>query len=95
MKKHLFIFTLLIGLLCGGVCRGSLSDKSKVCPDKKLKTGFYVDDGSRGNGAFTWAQLLFYSLQLEVTLLDGKDIRDGKLDNLDLLVVPVRVGKSK
>ena len=88
MKKHFIIFSLLIGLLCGGVCRGSLSDKSKVCPDKKLKTGFYVDNGSRGNGAFTWAQLLFYSPQLEVTLLDGKDIRDGKLDNLDLLVVP-------
>ena len=37
----------------------------------------------------------FTPRSLKFTLLDGKDIRDGKLDNLDLLVVPVRVGKSK
>ena len=82
-------------LLGGCICKDNSSEKSAVITGKKLKTGFYVDDGSRGNGAFTWAQLLFYSPQLEVTLLDGKDIRNGKLDNLDLLVVPVRVGKSK
>ena len=26
---------------------------------KKLKVGYYVDEGSRSNGAFQWAQLLF------------------------------------
>ncbi|MBO5690154.1 MAG: hypothetical protein J6S73_09500, partial [Lentisphaeria bacterium] len=46
------------------------------------------DEGSRSAGVFYWAQLLFYSPQLDVTLLDGKDIREGKLDSLDLLLIP-------
>lgn len=55
---------------------------------KKLKVGYYVDEGSRSNGAFQWAQLLFYSPELDVTLLVAEDIRAGKLDGLDLLVIP-------
>lgn len=54
----------------------------------RVKVGFFVDNGSRGSGVLYWARLLHYSPQLEVTLLDGKDIRDGKLDGLDLLMVP-------
>lgn len=54
----------------------------------KLKVGFYVDKGGRGGGTLRWAQFLHYSPQFEVTLLDGQDLRDGKLDGLDLLVIP-------
>ena len=53
-----------------------------------MKVGFFVDDGSRGGGVFKVARLLYYSPQLEITMLDGKDIRDGKLEKLDLLVIP-------
>ena len=54
----------------------------------KLKVGFYVDRGSRSGGTLRWAQILHYSPQFEVTLLDGQDLRDGKLDGLDLLMIP-------
>lgn len=63
MKKSFIILLLFtstaVGLLSGCICKGSLSDKTTVSSGKKIKTGFYVDNGSRGSGAFLWAQLLF------------------------------------
>ncbi|MBQ9337520.1 MAG: hypothetical protein IJS14_09535 [Lentisphaeria bacterium] len=56
--------------------------------EKKIRTGFYVEDGSRSCGVLFWARLLAYSPQLEVTLIDAADVRAGKLKGLDLLVVP-------
>lgn len=59
-----------------------------VYTGKKIKVGFFVGDGSRSSGVFYWAQLLFYSPQLQVELLDAEDIRSGKLKELDLLLIP-------
>ena len=92
MKKHFFTASLIaaaLAVLPAG-CAGStpLPAENTALMPEKLKVGYYVDDGSRSNGAFYWAQLLFYSPQLEVTLLDAEDIRNGQLDKLDLLVIP-------
>ena len=57
-------------------------------PEKKIKTAFYVDKGSRGGGVLNLARLLSYSPELDVTLVHGKDLREGKLKNFDLLVMP-------
>ena len=54
----------------------------------KVNVGLFLDDGCRGNGALQWVMLLAHSPQLNLTLLDGQDIRDGKLDGLQLLVCP-------
>ncbi|MBQ7652425.1 MAG: hypothetical protein IJS15_15815 [Victivallales bacterium] len=54
----------------------------------KLKVGLFLDEGCRGNGALQWVMLLAHSPQVELTLLDGKAIRDGKLNGLKLLVCP-------
>ena len=54
----------------------------------KVKVGFYIENGSLGCGVLYWARILHFSPQLEVTLVNGKDIRDGKLKGLDLLMVP-------
>ncbi len=54
----------------------------------KVKVGFYIDSGSRGGGVLYWARILHFSPQLEVTIVNGKDIRDGKLKGLDLLLIP-------
>lgn len=54
----------------------------------RVKVGFFVDSGSRGGAVLHWARILHYSPQLEVTMVDGRDIRDGKLKGLDLLMVP-------
>ena len=89
MKKIFLMLLFACALLAAG-CRTKLctGDLFSGTEEKRLKTGFFVDDGSRGGGVFKAARLLYHSPQLDVTLLDGKDIRDGKLDGLDLLVIP-------
>ena len=54
----------------------------------KVKVGLFLDRGCRGNGALQWARLLAHCPQLDLMLLDAKDIRNGKLDGLQLLVCP-------
>ena len=54
----------------------------------KVKVGLFLDRGCRGNGALQWARLLAHCPQLDLTILNAKDIRAGKLDGLQLLVCP-------
>ncbi len=89
MRKLFFAFFAAAVILSAGcVSTHSALEVKKVNAEKKIRTGFFVDDGSRGGGVFMIARLLYYAPQLDVTLLNGKDIRDGKLDELDLLVIP-------
>ena len=92
MKKHLLssllIFSAALVFAAGCASNNCKLPGNEVKCGKKLKVGYYVDDGSRSNGAYFWAQLLFYSPQLDVTMLMAEDIRAGKLDGLDLLVIP-------
>ena len=69
-------------------CKKNTSENSVAYVGKKLKAGYYIGDGSSGHGVYWLARLLHYSPQLETVLLDGKDIQNGKLDGLDILVVP-------
>lgn len=85
MKK---IFVLMMFAALFAVCGCKTVTVAEKSPAPVLKTGFFVDQGSQGGGVFKAARLLYHSPQLDVTLLDGKDIRDGKLDGLDLLVIP-------
>ena len=55
---------------------------------KIIRTGLYVDRGSAGSGVVRLARILEFSPELELTLLTGQDLRDGKLKDLDLLVIP-------
>ena len=55
---------------------------------KRIRTALYLDQGSLGSGVFHWARLLHYSPQIELRFVNGEDIRGGKLDELDLLVMP-------
>ena len=79
----------------------SISFKKKAKPEKenaeqqteevvqqKLKVGLYLDEGCRGNGPFQWARLLANSPQIELILLNGKGIRDGRLSEVQLLLCP-------
>ena len=66
----------------------STSTKNTQADLQKVKVGLFLDKGCFGNGPLRWARLLANSPQLELTLLDGKDIRYGKLDELQLLVCP-------
>ena len=52
----------------------------------KIHVGLFLDKGCFGNGTLMWARLLANSPQLELTLLDGQDVRYGKLSEVQLLV---------
>ena len=56
--------------------------------NRKLKVGFYVGLGGRNTGAMQWARFFRWSPQVELALIDAQDVRDGKLNGLDLFMVP-------
>lgn len=53
-----------------------------------FKAGLYCGLGSRGGGNVYWGKILEDSPDVELVLLDGEDLRTGKLDGLDILVMP-------
>ena len=53
-----------------------------------LKVGVYADRGPGGIGAVEWFRLVHESPEMELKLLDGKMVREGALDGLDLLIMP-------
>ena len=53
-----------------------------------LKVALYVDDGCRGTGLIRWAEIFRDSPDAELKLVSGQDIRDGALDDRELLVMP-------
>ncbi len=61
----------------------------------KVKVGLFLDKGCRGNGAWQWARLLGHCPQLDLTFLDANDIRNGKLDGLQLLLCPGGSSKAQ
>ena len=83
----LFVPAFLLVLSVCFVCNAASEGKAQVS-DKRLKVGYYIDTGSNSSGVHHIARLLYYSPQFEVTLLDGKDLRDGKLNGLDLFIIP-------
>lgn len=52
------------------------------------KVGLYCDLGSRGDNLVRWGLILRESPDVDLTLLDGDDLRRGALTGLDLLVMP-------
>ena len=59
---------------------------------KKTKAGLYCGLGSRGKYSVYWAKILADSPDTELVYLDGWDLRNGRLDGLDILVMPGGTG---
>ena len=53
-----------------------------------LKVAVYADNGPSGIGAVEWFRLVDESPEMELHLVDGKAVRAGALEGLDLLVMP-------
>lgn len=58
----------------------------------KLRVALYVDKGCRGNGIIHWAEILHDAPEVELRVVDGAEIRDGALDDRELLVMPGGAG---
>ena len=88
--KKIFAFIPVL-LICAG-CAVCTSAPQKVSPQKytgkKIKTAFYIDKGARGGGVANLARLLTYSPQIEMTMVNGEDLRKGILKNFDMVVMP-------
>ena len=82
----LLFFIAAISAICGCASCDSLAAAAPAA--KKVKFGLYVDGGASGNGVFHLASLIYHSPQAELVLLSAADIRNGKLNGIDLLVMP-------
>ena len=85
--KNLQLLFALFLLACAG-CRHVAPAPTFSPTEAPMKVGFFVGNGSRGNGIFLLGQMLSHSSQVELTLLDGQDLRAGKLAGQQLLLVP-------
>ena len=88
MKTRLFWTTLSIAVMMILTSCTTIEYEQSATEAPKVKIGLFLDEGCRGNGPYQWVRLLANSPQLDLTLLDGQDIRDGKLADLQVLLCP-------
>ena len=66
-----------------------LSTKEQVWKESRpVRTGVFAGVGSMGLSSTELIRYVARSPELDLTLIDGEDIRNGALNGLDLLVVP-------
>lgn len=53
-----------------------------------LKVAVYVDKGSKGIGAVEWVRIVDESPEMKLKLVDGALVREGALNDQDILVMP-------
>ncbi len=87
LRQCTAVFYLLFALLAFVGCR-HVTPILPETPEPPIKVGYFVGNGSRGGGVFLLGQILSHSPQVELTLLDGADLRAGKLAGQQLFVVP-------
>ena len=93
---HITILAAALAVACGCATSQPACSQKTCCGQsaaaqqcqKPLKVGVYADEGPGGIGAIEWFRLVKESPDMELKLLDGKAVRAGGLDGLDLLVMP-------
>ena len=85
IASHLKSFLPILLIVAAG-CRHA-TPTTEVAGER-LRVGFFVGAGSNGPNVINLGRLLAHSPQVELTLLDGKDVRAGQLEGKNLLVIP-------
>lgn len=89
MKKRALCFlTGLFAVLIFSGCNSVLPTQDEVPEKGKLKVGLYVDRGSSGGGLMHWAAIAEFSPQAELVTLTGEDVRNGKLKDVNVVIMP-------
>ena len=81
------VATVVLAAVCSAASHASAGGTEER-PAKRLKVAIYLDSGSAGNGVFHWIRLIAHSPQLELHGVTGADVRAGKLEGMDVLVMP-------
>ena len=90
-KRGYSLFAGAVAMLMTAACGTVQADgpeKASAEAAPKVRVALFLDEGCRGNGALHWARMLARSPQIDLTIIDGKALRDGKLDGCKLLVCP-------
>ena len=75
MKKTLVLLAVVVAVSAWG-------------ETAKVKVGMYLGRGGRSNGASTGVRMLATAPEVEVSWLEGDDVRAGRLEGLDMIVMP-------
>ena len=98
-KLYMVLLVGVLALAYGCVSGHSESPSANAVPSTSvaapLKVGVYADAGPSGIGAVEWFRLVNESPEMEIKLLDGKMVRAGGLDGLDVLVMPGGSSKTE
>ena len=90
-KRFMAVVPIALATVLSAASCGSTEHTAKPVEEqsvKRLKVALYLDSGSAGNGVFHWIRLISHSPQLELYGVTGEDVRAGKLDGMDILVMP-------
>lgn len=88
MKIVLLLFFAVVVNCFYGCSSVTAANSAAGTAEKKVKFGLYVDTGASGNGVFHLASLIEHSPQAELKLLMADDIRQGRLKDVDVLIMP-------
>ena len=83
-----FVCAAMAALLNAGCAAVKSAQETAPAPEKELKAVLYIDGGASGAGVFKWAQLLEYSPGIKLHLMNAADIRAGKLQGMDMVLLP-------
>ena len=90
MKKIAYFLGIAIAAIfvCGCSTVAVSTDKTSPALPKKVNVALFVDNGSSGIGVFDWAKLMEFSPDVNLHFVLGKDVRAGKLSQMDVLLMP-------
>ena len=98
-KLNMFLLVGVLAFAYGCVSSHPDSPSAKAATSalvsSPLKVGVYADAGPSGIGAVEWFRLVNESPEMEIKLLDGKMVRNGGLDGLDVFVMPGGSSKTE
>lgn len=84
LKLLAVLFVMSIGMMSCSSPRAASGAEN----GGKVKIGVYVDKGARSIGAFRWVEIATLMKNAEARCIDAKAVREGVLDDLDVIVMP-------
>ena len=85
MRTSRFVFGFSVVAACLWCVAARAGEETQ---EKALRIAVFVGNGARNVGAFRWLELTARAANCTATPVDGAAVRNGALDNIDVLIVP-------